>query len=133
VIALSVKINNRTAIVAGHPEMSVLTSIVTAVGRLGPESAGPERREPADLELDLRVGGMTAPSENEKAEHLNWVRQDLTIGDEITIKVIETEDVVPPNERKPVQPPYDQERRTFENARATYLQLREKFEKDETR
>ena len=55
-ITFSVSINGKRITVAGARDMSVLTTIVTAVDKLGPDSAGSERH-PEGVSLDVHVGG----------------------------------------------------------------------------
>jgi hypothetical protein len=76
----------------------------------------------------LQVGGVTAPGGGAPAENLKWAQCQLQIGDEITIKVVDVADVDPPSERRLFDAMPDAERRAFEQARATYLHLREKYE-----
>jgi len=77
--------NGRKLCTAGFSERDVvLTAIVDYVSRHGED------------ELALAVGGLISP----KREHVRWVkRKKLRSGDEIQVKIIETESADSPQER----------------------------------
>ena len=76
---------------AGADDLSVLTAIVTAVGKLGPNSAGAAHRED-DYELELTLGGLTSRTKGAPNEHLDWAKRTLKPGDVVTVKLVETDE-----------------------------------------
>ncbi len=125
-IALTITVNERLLGTAGREDMSVLNAIVNAVGKLGVDSRGAKGRE-NDFYLELRVGGLTSHDDHSTDEHLDWIVKDLRIGDEILIKVTETEVVDPPRSFKPAMRE-DSQKKYFEWAKKFYLENREKYE-----
>ena len=55
-------------------------------------------RSPKPWTCDLRVGGLA------DGTHLDWLLESLQVGDEILIKVQESEKVDPPKDLRPVDP-----------------------------
>jgi hypothetical protein len=49
------------------------------------------------------VGGLVSPV----SEHVNWVRQDLAVGDTVTVKIVETGSTDVPQTRKRSNPAED--------------------------
>ena len=78
--AFEVSVNGKRVCVAGVGDHGVLTAMVDYVLR------------PDGQEMSFEVGGLITPLE----EHVRWVRQDLGIGDEISVKLIESESVDAP-------------------------------------
>ena len=88
-IALQVKLNGKRVCTAGAEDLSVLSTMVTAVGPLGAQTvlAGP--REKAEIHYSVR--GLTGRKDQTNDEHLVWQGlAHLQVGDVITIKVLET-------------------------------------------
>lgn len=60
---------------------------------------------PSDLAIDpdkdWHAGFSLAALDDVTSEHLKWFRHDFQIGDEISIKLIETDRVDEPTEREP--------------------------------
>jgi hypothetical protein len=83
-ICFEVEINGEIACVAGVGETGVLTSILTWA-KNNPASS----TERSVNELNLTVGGLKIDETNAGKAHLDWVRRDLQVGDQIRIKVIE--------------------------------------------
>jgi hypothetical protein len=82
-IALEVNINGNKTIIAGQDDLSVLAANVTAVGQLGSKSN--HKKEAPDLFCS--VGGL----EQTTGTHPSWIQHHLlSIGDTVTIKLIET-------------------------------------------
>ena len=78
--------NGKKLCLAGIGDDGVLTAITNWV------SGGPH--DAADLFVE--VGGLVSPSE----EHLNWIKQKpLRVGDEIRVKIVETDSVDEPIDR----------------------------------
>ena len=84
--AFQVSVNSEKLCVAGIGDNGVLTSIVTLVTRSG------------EGDLILSVGGLYSQTE----EHVNWISQrPLSVGDEVQVKVVETNSVDAPNKTRP--------------------------------
>lgn len=89
VIALEVFLNGKKLALAGASDLAVLTATITAVGKLGPESAGSQTR-PKSYSIDFRVGGLI--SKKIKKVDLDWVdSKRLKLGDEVLVRVLKTE------------------------------------------
>jgi hypothetical protein len=54
-----------------------------------------------DPDKDWHAGFSLAALDDITSEHLKWFRHDFQIGDEISIKLIETDQVDEPTEREP--------------------------------
>jgi hypothetical protein len=89
-IAFEVKLNEELLTIAGANDLSVLTAIITAVGKLGIASAGAAQRE-SNYELELTVGGLTSRSGGAPNEHLDWSKRTLKRGDVVTVKLVEVD------------------------------------------
>jgi hypothetical protein len=89
--AFEVYSNNRKLCLAGIGEDGVLTAIVNWVAKKGRG------------DLFLTVGGLVSPV----GEHVNWVRQDLAVGDVITVKIVEASSSDVPRSRKRSNPAED--------------------------
>ena len=115
-LTLEVQVNGELVAVAGSPQLNVLAATVTAVGKLGPDSAG-TTRNPEDEGIDLRVGGMTAPLNGQAQDHVDWVVRDLVAGDEVIIRIAEAGEADEPRHRQPAGSLESQEQAMFEYAR----------------
>jgi hypothetical protein len=104
--------------------MGSLSVVVTAVGKLGPDST---RANSANMELDLHVSGMTSPPDYSNAEFVTWFRQQLAIGDEIVLRLIDVDSADAPTERRLANEPND-EQQMFQRCRDVYMRLRAKYE-----
>jgi hypothetical protein len=125
-IALSVVLNGKQLCIAGAEDLAVLSAHVTAGGKLGTLSKD-IRGEPPDLYI--HVGGLTGRTSGDD-EHYRWAeRTDLKIGDEITIRLLETQEVDDPCEKQlqDRQRHEEKHREDYEDAKAFYFQF-EKFE-----
>ena len=89
-IAFEVELNGESLGTAGADDLSVLTAIVKAVGKLGPNSSGARQRE-HHYDLELTVGGLTSRAGAACDEHFDWVERKLKPGDVITIRVVDAE------------------------------------------
>jgi len=89
--AFEVYSNDRKLCVAGIGDDGVLTAIVNWVAKKG------------NGDLFLTVGGLVTPVR----EHVNWVRQDLAVGDTITVKIVEASSTDVPRSRKRSNPAED--------------------------
>jgi hypothetical protein len=130
-VAFEVKKNGGKIALAGREDLSVLTVIVDAVGKLGAKSAGAVRQRES-AELSLSITGLTSKVENEHDEHIDWApRITLETGDEISIRILDTNVTDRPrNLKRAYGPSGDPEREMFDNCRRVYFQLREKYESE---
>jgi hypothetical protein len=84
--AFEVFVNGEKLCVAGIGDDGVLTSIVTWVARHG------------EGDLTVSVGGLYSQTE----EHVNWISQrPLSVGDEVHVKIVETDSVDTPARKRP--------------------------------
>ena len=89
-ITFQLELNGQSLGSAGAEDLSVLTAIVSAVGKLGRSSAGAYERE-HHYDIVLRVGGLTSRAEGTPNEHLDWIERTLKPGDVVTIRLVEAE------------------------------------------
>lgn len=90
-IALEVTLNGKRICVAGAEDLAVLTTSVSAVGKLGKKTVT-ARRDETGGEIHYSVGGLTARSDPERDVHLRWKSvAPLRIGDVIQVRVLETD------------------------------------------
>jgi hypothetical protein len=82
-IALEISSNSKKVCTVGSEGLGILS-----VGATWLES---------DKTWDFRVRGIT--NEQGYEEHLNWMDEKLTVGDTITLKVVETEETDEPKRR----------------------------------
>ncbi|MFO1021433.1 MAG: hypothetical protein U0903_12160 [Planctomycetales bacterium] len=88
-IALEVTLNGKRICVAGAEDLEVLTTSITAGGKLGKKtlSAGPDET----CTFSYHVGGLTGRKDPKKDVHLGW-KTDITlkVGDVIRVQLVET-------------------------------------------
>ncbi len=131
-IILEVKYNGKIIARAGRSDLSVLNTIVDAVGVLGENSVG-TKTEKEGYYLHLQVGGLSASSEKDPGNHLRWVSsKQISIGDEINIKILEDDNPDPPAKEKPgdKNEHIKHQRETWESAKKYYLKFRDKYENE---
>jgi hypothetical protein len=85
--AFVVSVNGQPFLTAGVGDKGVLSSHITW--------SGGTHGLPDGERLYLHVGGLDSRS----GEHVRWSVPDIGVGDEITIKIIETDQVTPEDER----------------------------------
>jgi hypothetical protein len=98
-IALEVNLNGKRVCVAGADDLAVLSSHVTACGKLGKKTV---RARPDETTGDIfySVGGLTGRRDPKKDVHLRWRSINfLKVGDVIQVKVLETMKVDRPTSR----------------------------------
>jgi hypothetical protein len=97
-LCFEVTINDELPIVAGFPDLKVLTAILTFV--------------PAREELGLQVGGML-----DRSDHVTWLEREITRGDVVTVRIIDSDQTTEPATRKRTDPSIDaaQERAYYEH------------------
>jgi len=87
-IAMEVKSNGKRVSVAGGRDFAMLVAKITGSGVLGPESSGLGESKDR-YSLSLAVMGIIG---REKSDHVMFTFQKLKIGDNVTVKLIETEE-----------------------------------------
>ncbi len=88
-IALEVSLNGKRVCIAGAEDLAVLSTHVTATGRLGKKTAPARPDETVDL--FYTVGGLTPRPKPRSDVHLRWKSlAPLRVGDVIQVKIIET-------------------------------------------
>lgn len=90
-IALEVTLNGERLCSAGVGTEGVLSAILTWVRRHGEDTE----------ECSLSIGGMKSSA------HVSWLCEDLRVGDEVGIKVLDLADVDPPSITTPLSPAED--------------------------
>jgi hypothetical protein len=83
-IAFDISINGESRVLAGVGDVGVLSAILTW-GSASTAMKG---------STDLNVGGISGPS-----EHVQWLREQLKVGDTIFITIREVSDVDAPKQR----------------------------------
>jgi len=80
-LCFEVRINDGPAVVSGRAGISVLSSTLTFISSRN--------------ELEFRVGGLDSASSRDN-EFIEWIRQELKIGDQVSIRIVETNAVSEP-------------------------------------
>ena len=102
-IALEITLNGTRICVAGAEDLAVLSTIISAGGKLGKKTVPPR---PGDETLDIyySVGGLTSRPEPWKDVHVNWKSvAPLKVGDVIQVRILETRKVDRAKSRKKVE------------------------------
>ena len=128
-LALEVFLNNRKLALAGADDLVVLSSIVSAVGKLGRNVAGTKAQK--GYHVFLHVGGLTGRKNRIRGEHLAWIEmRKLKVGDKILVRVRKVTEADPPIEACPEDiKRVREEREEFRWVKARYLKLRRKYER----
>ncbi len=121
-ICFEIFINGNKACTAGvDSEYGVLTSMLTWVKRdLNNFSASTRDNIPSE-ELDLRVSGQISRSQNDY-ENLDWIKESLSIGDEIKIRIIDSPKADEPPQRQSSDPNFveKQKQKYYEKLKKEY-------------
>jgi len=92
-IALEVRKNGKRVCVAGADDLAVLSTNITAVGKLGKKTV-PARPDETTGDIHYSVGGLTSRPNPNKDVHLKWKSVvPLKVGDVIEVRILETEKV----------------------------------------
>ena len=98
---------------AGIGEFGVLTAIMTLVSHR-PEKLALWRAKGIEDEeatnLNLRVGGLISSADPDQSAQLTWVNVDLSCGDDIRIRVIESPHADSPTARPRDEPSFIDEK-----------------------
>ncbi len=100
-IALKVTRNGQAPVIAGSDAMCVLNLMVNVLGKLGERSHGVYKLRDR-VEASLRVGGTTNLGSRHRNEFIDWVNEDLEVGDRLTIELVEAGEAHDPIERRPI-------------------------------
>jgi hypothetical protein len=88
-IAFEITLNGKRVCIAGAADLGVLTTSITATGKLGPKTV-PFRPDDTGGEIFYSVGGLTRRSDPEKDVHVDWQSiAPLKVGDLIVVKVLD--------------------------------------------
>lgn len=99
-IAFEVFHNGRRVCIAGASDLCVLSTHITAAGKLGNETV-PFHPDQTTGKVSLSVGGLTRRKNPKKDVHMNWLSlTKLKIGDVVEVRVTDTEKVDKPKTRK---------------------------------
>ena len=122
-LAFEVLLNGKKTMLAGFEDWEVLHAILSARRAL---------EEGADDDLEMSVGGLALSSIEGQLEHVRWGRLRLSIGDEVSIRLVEVSRVDAPKKRyrsdKAVQEDPFTEEEIQEMEKETYIKLKKKFD-----
>lgn len=118
-IRFEVVINDEPKLVVGLDEMAVLSAILTYKATKS-ETEAIALEELSD-DLHLSVGGLITHGQNDN-EHLDWVKRSLTVGDTVTIRIVDSDQVTAPIKRERSDPDLvaKAKRRYYESLKQEY-------------
>ena len=126
-IAFEIFLNGRKIALAGTEDLSVLTGVVDAVGKLGRQTSGTKAYR-KNYDLRLTVGGLTGRVDGTLDEYQNWItHKKLKVGDRVEIRVRKVALADSPVDSTPTSPEQE-ERLQYKWAKSQYLKLRKKYE-----
>jgi hypothetical protein len=117
-LAFEVSVNGEVVCVAGLDEYGVLTAILSWVRRRPDAEFKPDSEE-----LEFSVSGLASDARND-AEHLDWLKRELRVGDIVSLRVIEIERADEPAMRKRENPIHREKQE-----RAYYERMKRKYDK----
>jgi hypothetical protein len=89
-IALEVTLNGKRICVAGAEDLSVLSTIISACGKLGKKTVHP-RAGDETFDVHYSVCGLTSRPDPSKDVHVKWKSiAPLKVGDVIQVRILET-------------------------------------------
>ncbi len=98
-IALEVTLNGKRVCVAGAEDLSVLSTSVAAVGKLGKKTM--RRRADETFDIFYHIGGLTSRPDPAKDVHVDWKSSaPLKIGDVIQVRILDAQKADRPKSRK---------------------------------
>ena len=122
-LALEISLNGKKAILAGFEDWDMLHAEVRALRA---------RDQDAADELEMAVGGLAQQKIKGQHEFVRWARLGLSLGDELTIRLVEVSRADAPKKRyrsdQDVQEQPLTEEEILDMERETYLRLKKKFE-----
>lgn len=98
-LGFAVGVNEDAVVTGAGDDLYVLTAILGASGDLGNKAAAEVIAQASVFRLSL--GGLTR-RDDDRGEHLDWIqRDDLQVGDRVTIHILDTTHASVPKERSP--------------------------------
>ena len=125
--------NSKLQTRSGKSDLCVMSANITAVGVLGSESSGAVAKRKG-IKLSFDVGGVVSDASSQALASLNWHHSILEVGDEITIKICDSDqadEAILPSKEQIYRIKKSQEKAehlAFERARKTYFELKEKYD-----
>lgn len=121
-IALEVKINGKLVTIAGRNDLCALNALIGAIGSLG-NSINNQKV------IEFNVSGVAKNEQSASGSKLNWLpHTELGLGDEITVKIVDTERVdMPIKEIKHEHAKVNNQQR-WQVAKDIYHQHKQEFE-----
>src|SRR5262245_39825640 len=99
-IAFEVKQNGKRVCIAGAEDLSVLSVIIMASGKLGGKTIFEEPADEVVTELHYNVGGLTRRRDPKKDVHLTWKSVGrLRLGDSLEVTAVEVRKADRPKSR----------------------------------
>ncbi|WP_340117826.1 hypothetical protein [Pelagibius sp. 7325] len=122
-LAFEILLNGETKVLAGFEDWEILSAIL---------SARRAQEESADDDLEISVRGLALIKVEGQREHVRWERLRLSVGDEVTIRLLDVSKADAPKKRyrsdREVQENPFTDEEILEMQRETYLELKRKFE-----
>lgn len=101
-LGFMVTVNDEPPVTGAAHDLYVLTAVVGVSGVLG-RIARPARLDQTQ-DYRLFLGGLTARRAGDSDEHLHWLnREDLAVGDRVTIQIVQATSPSVPEERMPAE------------------------------
>jgi hypothetical protein len=92
-IAFEVTLNGKRICIAGAEDLAVLTTVISAGGKLGKKTAPPRPGE-SSYDIYYSVGGLTGRPDPKKDVHLRWKSVvPLNVGDVVQVRILKTKKV----------------------------------------
>lgn len=89
-VAFEVTLNGKRICIAGADDLSVLSTSVSAGGKLGKKTVPPRTGEET-FDIYYSVGGLTSRPDPATDVHVNWKSvAPLKVGDVIQVRILET-------------------------------------------
>ncbi|HTD29837.1 MAG TPA: hypothetical protein VK660_10655 [Xanthomonadaceae bacterium] len=88
-IVFELLLNGKLLARGGAADLSVLSQTLTARGVLGEESLGTKDVKESYI-LEAALTGLTSRSCEPAHVHLVWGKSTLTVGDELTVRIVES-------------------------------------------
>lgn len=107
-LCFEITINNDAPVLAGLDDVSVLSAVLTFLASRN--------------ELELRVGGLVSDGRHGN-EHLEWLQRELTRGDSVSIRIVES-----PAPSVPISRVREDPMVAEQQERAYYDRLKKRFE-----
>ncbi len=95
-IVFELLVNGELVARAGADDLSVLSHSVSARCVLGNKSPGPGNVRDSAI-LEASITGLTSRLDNAPHEHQVWYGRTLSVGDELTVRIVEASSADPPN------------------------------------